>query len=103
MAAGLAVVASDVVGAAHEIIQNNFGGRIFKSGDVASLLQALREVTRPEDIETIQQDARQALREYRQKVDPVAEIRRALCNVGVLEGVHARDESRTLREIPSNA
>ena len=103
MAAGLAVVASDVVGAAHEIIQNDFGGRIFKSGDAASLQHALCDVTKPEHIETIQQEARQALRDYRKQVDPVAEIRRALRNVGVLDTVHATGESRTLKESPSNA
>lgn len=84
MAAGLAVVASDVVGAAHELIRDDFGGRIFKSGDGKHLEQALREVTDPGQTYSVKQEAQTALREYRRRVDPVAEIRRALCDVGVL-------------------
>jgi glycosyltransferase involved in cell wall biosynthesis len=94
MAAGLAIVASDVVGASHELIQNNFGGRIFKSRDVNSLRQALLEVTAAEQIDLVKREAIVALETYRKKVEPVAEIRRALREAGALEPVAtAREQS----------
>ena len=45
MAAGLAIIASDVVGAAHELIDDRVTGRIFPAGDLAALTEAVLEVT----------------------------------------------------------
>lgn len=84
MACGLAVVASDVVGAAHELHADGVAGRTFVAGSVESLWPALREVTAPENIDRFRQRSREALAEWRARVDPVAEVRRALINVGVL-------------------
>jgi glycosyltransferase involved in cell wall biosynthesis len=84
MAAGLPVVASDVVGAAHELVTDGVSGRIFAAGDCNSLRQALEEITRDDRIDTYKQQAVAALREYRKLVDPVAEMRRALADAGAL-------------------
>jgi glycosyltransferase involved in cell wall biosynthesis len=84
LAAGLAVVASDVVGAAHELVKDGVTGRIFAAGRGDALKQALLDVTRPEEIDRLKQNSRQALREWRDQVDPVAEVRRALADAGVL-------------------
>ena len=45
MAAGLPVVASHVVGAAHEMIEDQVSGRIFPAGDLEALTQSLLDVT----------------------------------------------------------
>ena len=78
MAAGLAVVASHVVGAARELIDDKRNGRIFKAGDVEELVDALFEVTDPGRLEYYQQQSRRALDLWSEQQNPIAEIRRAL-------------------------
>jgi glycosyltransferase involved in cell wall biosynthesis len=84
MAAGLPVIASDVVGAAREMVVDGQGGRIFKTGDINSLQRSLEEVIRPDNIERYKDEAKLALKRYRERVNPVAEVRRALTDAGVL-------------------
>lgn len=84
MAAGLAVVASDVVGAAHELIDDGVSGRIFAAGDVESLCRALLDVTDAGRLDEYKRQSRLALQAWRQSLDPVAEIRRALVDAGAL-------------------
>jgi hypothetical protein len=92
-----------VVGAAHELIRNGFGGRIFRSGDCGALRQALLEVTAADQIDQIKRQAHEALTTYRYEVDPVAEIRRALCDVGVLKNKTVPVPERILKDCSSNA
>jgi glycosyltransferase involved in cell wall biosynthesis len=84
MAAGLAIVATDVVGAAHELVTDGVAGRIVPAGCVSALRAALLDVTDAEEIDGYRKRARQALQQWRAKVDPVAEIRRALVDANVL-------------------
>lgn len=84
MTAGLTVIASDVVGAAREMVVDGKSGRIFKKGDVASLQTCLEDVLRLENSERYKTEAKLALQRYREQVNPVAEVRRALANAGVL-------------------
>jgi glycosyltransferase involved in cell wall biosynthesis len=84
MAAGLPVVASDVVGAAHELVADGVSGRIFESQNCDALRAAIEDVTHPNRISSYKQQATIALQRYREKVDPVAEIRRALRDAAVL-------------------
>jgi glycosyltransferase involved in cell wall biosynthesis len=86
MAASLPVVASDVVGAAHELITDGVSGRIFPAGNGESLRKAIEDITRPERLADYRQQAAESLARYRREVDPVAEIRRALGDVGILTG-----------------
>lgn len=85
MAAGLTVVASDSVGAAQEMVQDKLSGRSFIKGDVNSLVDALRDVTDLTQIDEYRRQSRLALDEYRSKVDPIQEIRRALSDVDILK------------------
>lgn len=85
MAAGLTVVASDVVGAAHELIVDGESGRMFLRGDASSLKSALEDISHPDRIENYKTAATEALKRYREVVDPIAEVRRALCDAGVLD------------------
>lgn len=84
MAAGLAVVASDVVGAAHDLVQDQSSGRIFPAGNVGELTRALFDVTDENHLESYQEQSQRALAEWRHRVDPVQEVRRALTDVHVL-------------------
>jgi glycosyltransferase involved in cell wall biosynthesis len=84
MAAGLAIVASDSVGAAHELVVDRWNGRIFATGDLAALTQAIADVTRRDATNSIKEKSRAALEEWRRSNEPIEEIRRALTDVGVL-------------------
>jgi len=84
MAAGLPVVASDCVGATHELVRGTNAGRIFPVGDLKSLLEALREITAPGVLEKSKDDARASLAAWRERNDPIKQIRRALRDTGVL-------------------
>ncbi|HEY3394449.1 MAG TPA: glycosyltransferase family 4 protein [Lacipirellulaceae bacterium] len=85
MAAGMVVVASDVVGAAHDLIEDQVSGRIFPAGNQEALEQALLEMTADEALDEFKQRSRAALDTWREKTDAVKEIRRALADFGVLE------------------
>lgn len=93
MSAGLPVVASDVVGAAHELVTDGVSGRIFASGDCISLRNAIQDVTHEEHIKSYKQQALAAVRHYREQIDPVGEIRRALVDAGVLGGLSLSQSS----------
>lgn len=97
MAAGLTVIASDVVGAARELVVDGKSGRIFKKGDVASLQNCLEDVLNPASIVRYKDEAKLALQQYREQVNPVAEVRRALANAGVLP---RQDTNRSLTSTP---
>jgi glycosyltransferase involved in cell wall biosynthesis len=87
MAAGLAVVASDVVGAAYELVTDGVSGRIFPAGDCSALQKALEDVMHDERIDAYKREATTALEAYREQVDPVREIRRALVDANVLHSL----------------
>lgn len=84
MAAGLAVVASDVVGAARDLITDGTSGRIFAAGNIESLQQAMTDVTAAGRLDAYKEQSKASLRAWRERTDPVAEIRRALLDAGVL-------------------
>jgi glycosyltransferase involved in cell wall biosynthesis len=84
MAAGLVVVASDVVGSAHELIADGTSGRIFRAGEQGELEKALLHVSATESLQGFKQRSRAGLDEWRKQTNPVSEIRRALADVGVL-------------------
>ena len=86
MAAGLVVVASNIVGAAYELVDDHRSGRIFPAGDVEQLSQAIRDMTDPAAFAGYQQRSQEAIVQYRERVNPVSEIRRALSNAGVVPG-----------------
>jgi len=84
MAAGLVVVATDTTGAAYDLVENEQSGRLFPAGDLSALQQALVDVTAANHLEDYKRRSRAALADYRKRVEPVAEIRRALTECGVL-------------------
>lgn len=85
MAAGLVVVASDVVGAAYELVQDGRNGRLFKVGDADALTEALRDVTEASAIERYRAAVGPALDDWRRKADPLEGVRKALRKVGLVQ------------------
>lgn len=83
-AAGLALVATDVVGAAPEIIRDGVNGRIVPVLDQPALDAAVRELTDPARIDAAKAASADVLSDWRRRADPVEGIRRALRYAGVL-------------------
>jgi glycosyltransferase involved in cell wall biosynthesis len=84
IAAGLAVISSDVVGAAADLVHEGMNGTIFPAGDCRALQGALLDVTASERIEALKAGSARALSEWRDRADPVDGLRRALEFSGVL-------------------
>ena len=83
-AAGMAIVATDVVGAAAELVVADRNGQIVPAGDAAALEQALLAVSAGDAIDTLKQASQEVLAEWRERGDPVAGLRAALVYAGVL-------------------
>lgn len=77
-AAGLAVVSSNVVGAAAELVSDDVNGKLFKPGDLPGLIQSMLEVTDPANIDRMKTASTAVLADWQQRGDPVAGLRRAL-------------------------
>lgn len=84
VAAGLAVVASDAVGAAADLVRDGVNGRVFPHGDLATLIECLRDVTAPGHAEAMGAASAEVLADWRRAADPVAGLRQALLSVKAL-------------------
>jgi glycosyltransferase involved in cell wall biosynthesis len=84
LAAGLAVVASDRVGAAADLVRHGVNGMIFPHGDAAALEDCLRTVTAPGTFESMKSAARTVLDDWRHEADPIDGLRRALRDAQVI-------------------
>lgn len=84
MAAGCPVVASDIVGAAWDLVTDGTSGRLFASGHVRSLTAALLDVTDRKSYRRYRKATAEALASWRRRADPVKGVRAALQSVGVL-------------------
>lgn len=82
--AGLAVISSDIAGAAPELVRDGENGRLFRSGDVTSLVDALRDVTDPTRIDAMREATRDVLADWRERGDPVKGVRAMLADAGVI-------------------
>ncbi len=92
-ACGMAMVSSDVVGAAAEVVIDGVNGRQFRSGDRESLVKALLDVTDPENTVRYKQASAQVLADWRERGDPVEGVRNALRHAGLLPPAPIRDET----------
>lgn len=82
-AAGLALVCSDVVGAAADLLRDGVDGRMFPAGDLGRLVDALRDVTDPDRLDGYRRAGADTLADWRAKADPVSGLEAALEMVGV--------------------
>jgi glycosyltransferase involved in cell wall biosynthesis len=83
LAAGLAVVASDVVGAAVDLVKSNVNGARFKEGDLAALTAALSCITDPAAIDDFKQASAPVFLEWRRTSDPIDGLKKALAITGI--------------------
>lgn len=77
-AAGLAIVCSDAVGAAAELVRDHLNGRIFAAGDLAALTACLLDTTAPGRADSMKTASPPLLAEWRRIADPVNGLRQAL-------------------------
>lgn len=79
-ASGLAIVCSDIVGAAADLLRDGENGRAFRAGDADDLRRALADVTAPEHLERYKAASVRVVEEWRRDADPVAGFRAALAS-----------------------
>lgn len=92
-AVGLAIISSDVVGAAAELVREGINGMLFPSGNLEMLVRCMMEATDAQRIDALKSGSTLVLADWRRRADPVAGLRRALTVAGVL------DPARTAAEI----
>lgn len=78
MAAGLAVVTTDVVGAAIDLVRPGENGFVVTPRSVASLERALRRLTSPGVIDKMKAESPRVLASWRKWADPVDSMRAAV-------------------------
>jgi glycosyltransferase involved in cell wall biosynthesis len=83
-AAGLAIVASDNVGAAPELVKPGMNGAVFRAGDLSALTEALREITAAGRVNEAKIQSLAVLHEWLAECDPVAAFRHALREARVM-------------------
>jgi glycosyltransferase involved in cell wall biosynthesis len=83
-AAGLAIVSSDVVGAAAELVRDGVNGHLFPPGNLAKLTEAIMDATDPAKIDNLKAASVGILADWRKRGDPVEGLRRALLWANVL-------------------
>jgi glycosyltransferase involved in cell wall biosynthesis len=77
-AAGLAVVCSDVVGAAAELVRDGVNGYLFPAGDLARLQAALLSASDETRIDGLKGQSSTVLMDWRRKADPVEGLATAI-------------------------
>ncbi len=77
-AAGMAIVASDAVGAAAELVRDGVNGWIFPAGDGISLRAALADVTLSANTDRYRAGSAGVLNAWRERADPVQAVLKAL-------------------------
>lgn len=88
-AAGLAIVTTNVVGAAPELVAPDRNGVRFPVGDKQALVDALRVVTAEETIDAMRNESKQVFRDWCRVADPVDGMRNALRYCGIIRGQKA--------------
>ncbi len=84
LAAGLAVVASNVVGAAVELVRSGVNGLLVDPNNRVQLTEAMQVVMTPGRVDAFKAASAQVLGEWRTRADPVAGVRTALVRASVV-------------------
>lgn len=82
-AAGMAIVASNVVGAAAELVRDGVNGRLFAPDRLDQLVECLLDVTSNDRIDAMRSASLDVLSEWRRIGDPVNGLRKALADSGL--------------------
>ncbi|MFN0134398.1 MAG: glycosyltransferase [Phycisphaerales bacterium] len=83
-AAGLAIIASDVVGAAAELVRDNVNGHTFPVGNLAALTDHLRRATDAPTLDRLRAGSTTVLAAWRDRGDPVQGLKKALVYSNVI-------------------
>jgi glycosyltransferase involved in cell wall biosynthesis len=83
-AAGLAIVSSNVVGAAAELVRDRVNGRLFPPGDRGKVVECLLDVTSAQTIDAMKAASPGVLEDWRRRGDPVDGLRSAIRSVGLM-------------------
>jgi hypothetical protein len=75
------------------LVEDGRSGRIFPAGNLEELKGALLEVTAEGALPRFKAESRALLARYREEVDPVAEVRRALVDTGILKKSESHDQA----------
>jgi len=78
VACGLAVITTEVVGAAIELVRHKTNGMIIPPRDVNALADAIRETTDPHVCQWMKNASPEVLRQWRRAADPVEGVKSAL-------------------------
>lgn len=78
VASGLAVVATDITGAAIDLVRNNVNGLLTVPGSVESMAAAMRAVSTGDTCARLRANAPRVLADWRAAADPVAGLRAAV-------------------------
>jgi glycosyltransferase involved in cell wall biosynthesis len=82
-AAGLAIISSDVVGAAAELVRDGVNGRVVRAGDLQALTTAMAECSEPARLQDMRRASATVLADWRREADPVSGLRQALRSIGI--------------------
>ena len=88
VACGLAVVATDVVGAAAELVRHGVNGLLVAPRQRDALARALQDVTDHDRCAAMRAAAPRILADWRAAGDPVEGVRQALAHVGVAQSMN---------------
>lgn len=82
--AGRAIIATDRVGAAAELVREGQNGRVIPAGSVDALVSAMIEVAAPGRAARMGIASREVLCDWRSVADPIIGLRKALASTGTL-------------------
>ncbi|HEX8523535.1 MAG TPA: glycosyltransferase family 4 protein [Tepidisphaeraceae bacterium] len=77
-AAGIAIISSTVVGASNELVRDGVNGRIFPTGDLSALEEAMLDISEGNRIDTLKANSPKILDRWRKRGDPIEGLRKAL-------------------------
>jgi glycosyltransferase involved in cell wall biosynthesis len=83
VAAGMAILSSNVVGAAAELVREGVNGKLFEPGNLAELKKAMLELTEADKIDRLKGGSAGMLADWRARADPVDGLLAALKSVAV--------------------
>jgi glycosyltransferase involved in cell wall biosynthesis len=83
-AAGMAILSSDVVGAAGDLVRDGMNGRVVRADDLDALVRAMLDITDSANTERYRAGSLAVLADYRKRCDPVRGFRRVLAKHGVI-------------------
>jgi glycosyltransferase involved in cell wall biosynthesis len=85
-AAGMAIVSSDVVGAAAELVRDKVNGRVFPVNNLQALVECMRDASDPANLERYRSASAGILADWRERGDPIKGLRKALAHAGMGPG-----------------